>query len=223
MSARIRPTPPAGPMDRPPRAAHLAAAALALCLAAGASAQMEQRPGAAHRNADPVRNAVPGTVPEFAGEDGVRRGRENAFITRVDGNLLTGTARLAMAEQRAAQLAAQHGASPKLQALARTAAQELGQILAEAQRLAERKAVPMPDSLSLADRVRLERLERAEPDDVDRLYRERLDETYAQAIEHHAQAAEKAGDADVRAFARKTLATLQRHQAQARQLATAPP
>lgn len=201
-----------------------ALAALALGLAGGASGQMEQRPGAAHRNADPVRNAQPGTVPDFAGADGVRRGRDNAFITQIDAKLLIDTDRMADAELQAAALAAQRGRDRQLVEFARMLTAQLGPLQTALRRLADAKGVNLREGPALTARVALHRLEQADPADFDRRYRERLGrEAYQRAVEDHRRATELAGDPDVRAFAQQTLPTLQALAARAAALAAASP
>ena len=195
--------------------------ALALCWALCAQAQPDPGPTVGHRGADATRHSRPDNGPEFAGEDGVRKGRQQAFLTRVDTNFLNDAAKLAMAELPAARLAEQQAADPQLAAFARRLAQDLAQCDAELRRLADRKGVELPEGPPLGARAQLQRLEDADRAGFDARYRERLaGDTYTDAVERFTDAAEKAGDADVRAFARKTLPMLQAHLAQARQLAS---
>nr|WP_145548331.1 DUF4142 domain-containing protein [Variovorax boronicumulans] len=192
----------------------------ALCWALGAQAQPDTGLAAGHRGADATRHSRPDNGPEFAGENGVRKGRQQAFLTRVDTTFLNDAAKLAMAELPAARLAAQKAADPQLAAFARRLAQDLAKSEAELRRLAQRKGVDLPDGAPLVARAQLRRLEDADRAEFDGRYRERLDgDTYTDAVERFTDAADKAGDADVRAFARKTLPMLQAHLVQARQLA----
>lgn len=195
--------------------------ALAPCWALCTQAQPDTGLAAGHRGANATRHSRPDNGPEFAGEDGVRKGRQQAFLTRVDTNFLNDAAKLAMAELPAARLAAQQAADPQLVAFARRLAQDLARSDAELRRLADRKGVELPEDPPLGTRAQLQRLEDADRAGFDARYRARLGgDTYADAVERFTDAAEKAGDADVRAFARKTLPMLQAHLAQARQLAS---
>jgi putative membrane protein len=201
-----------------------AATGLALCVALAAHAQPDTGLGAGHRAADATRNTRPDNGPEFAGEDGVRKGREQAFLTRVDTTFLNDAAKLAMAEVPAARLAAQKAKDPQLAAFARRLAEDFARSETELRRLAERKGVELPEGPSVVLRAQLRRLEGADRGEFDGRYREHLDtDAYADAVERFTEAADKAGDADVRAFARKHLPMLQRHLAQARQLAAGRP
>lgn len=195
-------------------------APLALCAALCAQAQPNTGLAAGHRGADATQHSRPDNGPEFAGEDGVRKGREQAFLTRVDTTFLNDAATLAMTELPAARLAAQKAADPRLAAFARRLAQDLARSEAELQRLAQRKGVELPEGPPMVARGQFKRLEDSDRAGFDGLYRERLDgDAFSDAVERFTEAADKAGDADVRAFARKTLPMLQAHGAQARQLA----
>lgn len=209
---------PSPRFPRPPRVLRMAAACIALCMGLGAQAQTDPQGRAGYRAADTSKNDA--RSPEFAGEDGVRRGREQAFITRVDSSFLDDAAKINMAELQASDLAVRKATNPQLRAFAQQLQAEHRRNDAELRSLAARKGIDLPDAPPLKLVAQLKALEGAEGAEFDRSYIELVGvEAHLGAIERYETAAERAGDEDVRAFARRSLPVLQRHLARARTLA----
>jgi putative membrane protein len=132
---------------------------------------------------------------------------EKAFVTKA--------AEGGQAEVELAQLALQKAESQAVKALAQRIAEDHQRANQELQIIAEQKAVTLPSTLGKEHAAEKSRLEGLSGAQFDRAYVQQMIKDHRKDIAEFEQISTKAADADVKAFASKTLPTLKEHLAQA--------
>lgn len=178
-----------------------------LCLAAGAAAQTGQQPttptspstGAAQTRPAPA--TQPGTP-----------GKAESAIAKADRDFMRQAAQNGLAEVQASKLAQEKATQPDIKSFAGKMVAEHTKANEELKALAAKKGVSLPTDPSLAQRARLKMLEGADGEKFDQRYAENFGvEAHEDTIKLFRKASTEAKDADVKAFAQKTLPNLQEH------------
>lgn len=191
------------------------AAAFALTTAGIASAQTATDPtmnrGGAAATEPADRNSSPTTNRADA------RGR--ADLPRAETAFLKQAAQNGHAEVESSKLALQKAANPEVKRFAQQMVDDHTKANAELKALAAAKGVELPDGPSLMQTGKMKLLGTADGDNFDRRYAEAMGvEAHRDTIELFEKASADATDADVKAFAQKTLPTLKHHLMMAEQL-----
>jgi putative membrane protein len=174
----------------------LLAAAIGLTLIAG-SVRM-QEPGAAATR-PPSAKTGPGQQP----------------LSAADRTFVTKAAEGGKAEVELAQLAQQKATSENVKALARRIAEDHQQASRDLEAIAGQKNIPLPDAMSAEHSALKTKLEAASGSDFDQQYVAAMIKDHKKDIAEFQHTASHASDADIKAFASKTLPTLQEHLRQA--------
>ena len=172
----------------------LAAAIGLVLVASGAPAQ---EPGAA--------NSRPQSAKATAAQS----------LSSVDRTFVTKTAEGGKAEVELAQLAQQKASSDAVKALAKRLADDHQQANRELETIAGQKNVSLPESLSPEHAALKSRLEAASGAEFDQQYVAAMIKDHKKDIAEFERTASHAADPDIKAFASKTLPTLQEHLRQA--------
>lgn len=192
-----------------PRAAwRLGLAGSALCLALAAAAQS----GTATQ-AGTTTGQAPGSE---------RAGRAPSALSRADTAFMKQAAENNHAEIESSRLALQKAGDPAVKAFAQQMVADHGKTGQELAALASSKGVTLPDGPSMMQKAKLKLLEAADGADFDRRYSETMGlAAHRDTIALFQKAAKEARDAEVKAFAAKTLPALQGHLDQAQKLPAA--
>jgi putative membrane protein len=138
---------------------------------------------------------------------------------RADANFLEQAAQNGLAEVQASRLALEKATQAEVKAFAQKMVDDHTKSNAELSSLAAAKRVKVPTEPSLMQRAKLRLLGTADGANFDARYVEQMGiEAHEDTIELFRKAAADAQDADVKAFASKTLPTLEHHLQMARQL-----
>jgi putative membrane protein len=115
------------------------------------------------------------------------------------------------AEIKMAQLASQRSSNPEVKSIAQTLEADHTKVLNELKALAQTKAitVPMEEEEDAKDKMRKLSDEKAE--DFDKKWLEQMEDAHEKSINKFEKRADKGEDADIKAFAAKTLPHLKMH------------
>ncbi|WP_284619627.1 DUF4142 domain-containing protein [Aquabacterium humicola] len=140
-------------------------------------------------------------------------------LARADITFMKNAAQAGHAEKAAAQLALQRSKHTQVRAFAQQMVDEHGKAHAELAALAAARHVTLPDKLSITQRASLKLLATAADDKFDQRYAKSFGvRAHRDAVALFQKAANRAADAQLRAFAAKTLPVVQQHQTQAEDL-----
>ena len=143
-------------------------------------------------------------------------------ITAEDTQFMKDAAQSGIAEVKMGELAASNGESQQVKDLAQKLVTDHGKVNAELKQLATKKGVMLPDAASEQQKTMLQHLTSLKGREFDTAFKQHAVEGHQKSVDKFKTAAEKAKDADIKAFAAKTLPTLQQHLALAKQLNAAP-
>ena len=116
------------------------------------------------------------------------------------------------AEIKMAQLAQQRSTSAEIKDLARTLEADHTKVLNELKTLAQAKAITVPVEEKDEAKRKYENLsEQDEADDFDKKWLEQMEDAHEKSINKFERRADKGEDADIKAFAAKTLPHLKMH------------
>ena len=146
-------------------------------------------------------------VPAVAAE--VPRG-DAKFIKEVAGGNL--------AEVKLGELAQQRAASDSVREFGKRMATDHQKALDELSQLASQKGVAMPTALDRGHQRRYDKLAKLSGPDFDRAYMKEMVRDHAKDVKAFQKEANAGKDPDAKAWAAKTLPTLQEHQQQAKQV-----
>lgn len=139
-------------------------------------------------------------------------------IGPVDSSFLKDAAMDGMAEVRLGELAGRQGASEDVRRFGEKLVTDHRSANQELMRLSSMKAVSVPDRLSEEGRRTVDELSGKTGADFDRAWIDQIVQDHEQDIEKFQRQAEGAQDPDVKAFASKTLPTLQDHLRRAQEI-----
>ena len=127
-----------------------------------------------------------------------------------------------MAEVKMGELASSNGESQQVKAFAQKLVTDHGKVNAELKQLATRKGATLPDTVSEQQKTMLQHLSGLKGSEFDSAFKQHAVQGHQKSVDKFKTASEKATDADLKAFAAKTLPTLQQHLALAKQLSATP-
>lgn len=140
-------------------------------------------------------------------------------LSRSDANFMKDAAKAGAAEIESSKLAAQKATDPKVKSFAQQMVDDHTKAAAELKTLAQSKGVELPDDPSLMQKGKLKALSSADGTKFDQRYAESMGvKAHEDTVKLFQKAANSAKDADVKAYAAKTLPTLQQHLQMAREL-----
>src|SRR5262245_31900722 len=139
-----------------------------------------------------------------------------------DAKFMKDAAQSGMAEVKMGELATSNGESQQVKSLAQKLVTDHGKVNDELKQLATKKGVTLPDAVTEQQKTMLQHLSSLKGSDFDAAFKQHAVDGHQKSVDKFKTAAEKAKDADIKAFAAKTLPTLQQHLALAKQLNTGP-
>ncbi len=135
-----------------------------------------------------------------------------------DQKFLTDAAMSGMREVELGRMAAQLGATDQVKQFGRMMVDHHTKANTELMSLASSKGVTLPSALEEKHRGDMSKLQRMVGADFDRAFAKMMVKDHEKAVDLFEKESTKGGDADLKAFASKTLPTLQEHLQQARAL-----
>ncbi len=122
-------------------------------------------------------------------------------------------------EVQAGNLALQKASSAAVKSFAQTMVTDHGKANAELAQLATTKGVVLPTELDGDPQAAFDHLSSLSGAEFDKAYMQHMVEDHTNSVSEFEKASTTAGDADLKAWARKTLPVLQEHSAMAKQVA----
>ena len=148
------------------------------------------------------------------------KGQRGQFSER-DFKFVTEVARGGMAEVQLGELAKQKGASQSVRSFGERMVTDHNKANDELKQIVTQKGAALPAELSQHERSSLEKLEKATGKDFDKVYAKDMVRDHKKDVKEFQNAAKDCNDPDLRAFAQKTLPTLQEHLRLAQEMETA--
>lgn len=140
-------------------------------------------------------------------------------LARSDVGFIKDAAKSGMAEVESSKLAVQKASDPAIKSFAQKMVDDHTKANEELKALAQSKGVELPDDPSMMQKGKMKALSTADGADFDRRYAESMGvKAHEDTVKLFQKAANDAKDPDVKAFAAKTLPTLQEHLKMARAL-----
>jgi putative membrane protein len=144
---------------------------------------------------------------------------KDAKMARGDAKFLKEAAEGNLAEVRLGELADQRAASDSVKQFGKRMATDHQKAYDELKQLASQKGVMVPTALDRGHQRLYDRLSKLSGADFDRAYMKEMVKDHDKDVKAFRKEADAGKDADVKAWASKTLPTLQEHQQQAKQVA----
>jgi len=144
-------------------------------------------------------------------------------VVAEDMQFMKDAAQSGIAEVKMGELAASNGETQPVKDLAKKLVTDHGKVNEELKQLATKKSVTLPDAVTEQQKTMLQHLSSLKGSEFDSAFKQHAVENHQKSVDKFKTAAEKAKDADLKAFAAKTLPTLQQHLALAKQLTATPP
>jgi putative membrane protein len=120
------------------------------------------------------------------------------------------------------ELASSNGESQQVKDFAQKLVTDHGKVNEELKQLATKKSVMLPDAVTEQQKTMLQHLTSLKGREFDSAFKQHAVDGHQKSVDKFKTASEKAKDADIKAFAAKTLPTLQQHLALAKQLTAGP-
>jgi putative membrane protein len=140
-------------------------------------------------------------------------------LSAADRDFLMEANQAGMLEVEASKLAKERASSSAVREFADMMVNDHGKAGEELKQLAAAEGVALPDTLDAKHQAKLDRLSRAQGASFDKAYAQTVGTpAHKEAVALFDKTAKTAKDADVKAFAQKTLPTLKQHLAHAQQL-----
>lgn len=193
----------------------LTALAAALCLAGAAAAQ----PGQTSEGTQRQMTGQSSGAKQANADSG--KAAAASKLSREDRDFLEKAAHAGHTEVEGSKLALSKATSPEVKQFAQQMVDDHTKAGEELKQLAESKGLKVPTEPAMAQKAKLKVLSARSGDGFDRDYAEEVGvKAHADTVKLFQKAAQSAQDADVRAFAQKTLPTLQHHLQMAQSLHT---
>jgi putative membrane protein len=144
--------------------------------------------------------------------------KSQATLSTADRNFIIGAARGGMAEVKLGQLAADRAASDAVKQFGQRMVQDHGKANDELTQLAQQKGVTLPQDMGTKNQQVMDRLSKLSGAAFDRAYMADMVKDHQKDIAAFQREATRGQDPDVRAWAAKTLPTLQEHYRMAREI-----
>ena len=143
-------------------------------------------------------------------------------VSAEDMQFMKDAAQSGMVEVKMGELASSNGESQQVKDLAQKLVTDHGKVNTELKQLATRKSVMLPDAVTEQQKTMLQHLTSLKGREFDTAFKQHAVENHQKSVDKFKATAEKAKDADLKAFAAKTLPTLQQHLDLAKQLNATP-
>ena len=138
-------------------------------------------------------------------------------MSRADGKFIKEAAEGGMAEVQLGQLAEQRAASDSVKQFGKRMATDHQKASDELKQLASQKGWDLPTALDRSHQSTYDKLSKLNGADFDRAYMKEMVRDHDRDVKAFRKEADSGSDADLKAWASKTLPTLQEHQQQAKQ------
>ncbi len=194
----------------------LTAALAAIGLAFGAAAQMP----APSNNATASPNSPRASDTQAGGGNaggtsastaGASSKSANAKLSHADRKFIEEAAKGGMAEVELGKVVEQRAASQDVKQFAQKMVTDHSKANEELRQLAQEKGVTMPADTKATEKHEANKLAKLEGEKLDREYMKHMVKDHQKDVKEFQKEAQKAKDPDVKAFAQKTLPTLQDH------------
>ena len=192
------------------------AGAIALTLLAACGA--EDRTGQPETDTTGTVQSAQDTSAATATTTGITGGTASAMSPE-DKEFVTKAGIGGLFEVQAGNLALQKAVSPDVKSFAQRMVTDHGNANAELAHLATAKGVALPTELDGSPQAAFEHLSSLSGAEFDKAYMQHMVEDHTKDVAEFDKASTSATDADVKAFAGKTLPTLREHEAMAKNLA----
>lgn len=136
---------------------------------------------------------------------------KSAKLSHAEREFIESTAKDGMAEVELSQLAQQHASNEQVKQFAARMVTDHSKANEELRQLGQEKGVTMPAGPSHMENHEATKLSKLSGAQFDRAYMDRMVKDHQKAVKAFEKQASKAKDVDVKAFAAKTLPTLQEH------------
>ena len=135
-----------------------------------------------------------------------------------DYKFVTDAARGGTTEVQLGELAKQKALSPAVKSFAERMVADHSKANEELQQIVARKGASLPASLSHKENSEIEKLQKLSGKDFDKEYADLMVKNHKKELKEFQEAVKDLKDPDLRAFAQKTLATLEQHYGMAKQM-----
>jgi putative membrane protein len=166
---------------------------LAMGLLALAPAFAQSSTGAAAQNSE----------AKTKGTSANRMGADNTFVTKA--------ANGGMAEVKLGTLATQKAANPDVKAFGQQMVDDHGKANDELKQLASSRGITLPTDIDAKEQAKYDRLSKLSGAEFDRAYMKEMVSDHRTDVAEFRHESERGSDADVKAWATKTLPTLEHH------------
>ena len=174
---------------------------------------------------------TPNTTDEYAASSGAS-GAQSTTEVATDANktqlaaedlqFMKDAARGGMAEVKMGELGQSNGESQPVKDFSQRLVTDHGKANEELKQLAMKKGVTLPDAMNEQQKTMIQHLSSLKGREFDAAFKQHAVEDHQKDVEKFKTASEKAKDAELKAFAAKTLPTLQQHLELAKQLNATP-
>ena len=131
--------------------------------------------------------------------------------TTPDNKFITEAAQGGMAEVQLGHLAVQHASNDKVKQFGQRMVDDHSKANEELKQVASKKGVTLPTSVDAKDQATIDRLSKLNGADFDRAYMNDMVKDHRKDVGEFKKEASSGSDPDVKAFASKTLPTLEEH------------
>jgi len=171
--------------------------------------------------AAPLQSSAQATskAKEDKSETGKTAAASNGKMASADAKFLTAAAHGSMAEVEMGRLASERGSSDAVKQFGQRMVADHGKASDELKQLAQQKGLVLPTDLDRKDRNAMNKLAKLSGAEFDKAYMKDMVRDHDKDVKEFQREAQKAHDADVKAWAAKTLPVLQEHQQEAKQVA----
>lgn len=139
---------------------------------------------------------------------------DKSMLKHGDRNFIEDAAKIGMAQVAISRIAAEKATNPQVKEFAQMMVNDHGGANSELTMLAASKSVMLPAKQPNTDKWTKKKAGK----DFDEDYMEKMVDDHNEAVEHFEREAKRGDDADVKAFAAKTLPTLQAHHTRAKEI-----
>jgi len=155
-----------------------------------------------------------------AAEDdtGKAKTEQTGQLARKDYKFVRDAAQGGLLEVKLGELAKQKGTSPTVQKFGDQMVADHSKANDELKQIASQKGVTLPSELTRREQSEVEHLQKLNGKDFDKAYATRMVKDHQKDIKEFERAAKDCQDSDVKAFAQKTLPTLEHHAQMAQQM-----
>lgn len=147
-----------------------------------------------------------------------KSGSSGGQLDRADRKFLETAAKDGLAEVELGQLASQRAESPEVKQFGQRMVQDHGKANDQLKQLAQSKGMEVPTETDKSHQKKMEKLQKLNGAAFDKQYMDDMVKDHKKDVKEFEKASKSAKDPDVKAFAAKTLPTLQSHLQQAESL-----